>query len=231
MTSRKTKLLTAATGLLAVIAVAGCDLQEDADTERGRQLFVEQCGACHTLAEAATTSEVGPDLDASFADARAQGFDGDTIEGVVEDQIANPRFTDPDDPTYMPPEIVTGSDATDVAAYVASVAGVPGIEPPQVPGGPGAQVFANNGCGSCHVLSAIPSAQGQVGPNLDDVLAGQDAAMIEESIVDPAANIAPGFSDGVMPTNYGDSISPEELQELVDFLAESAGGGGGGNGG
>ena len=57
----------------------------------------------------------------------------------------------------MPKELVKGQDADDVAAYVGSVAGIPGIAPPTVPGGPGAQVFANNGCGGCHTLAAANS--------------------------------------------------------------------------
>ena len=102
-------------------------------------------------------------------------MDQDTIEGVVGDQISHPRQTDPDDPSYMPADLVTGKDADDVAAYVGSVAGVPGIEPPTAPGGPGGQVFANNGCGSCHTFAAAGS-HGAVGPNLDEVLPGQTAS-------------------------------------------------------
>ena len=212
--------------LAAAVAVTGCDLQENADVDNGRDLFIEKCGTCHILAEAGTTSDVGPDLDAAFAEARATGgFDDDTFEGVVEAQIANPRFTDVEDPTYMPADLVTGSDAADVAAYVASVAGVAGIMPPQAPGGPGGQVFANNGCGACHALAAAQS-NGQVGPNLDEVLSGQSPAMIEESIVDPEAEIAQGFEAGVMPANYGEQIPPADLKLLVDFLAKSAGKGG-----
>jgi mono/diheme cytochrome c family protein len=231
VSARLTKILTAAAGLLALIAISGCDLQEEADLENGEQLFSEQCGRCHILAASGSVGEVGPDLDAAFAEVRANpGFDEDSIEGVVEYQIRNPRYTDPEDPTYMPANLVTGDDASDVAAYVASVAGVPGIEPPEVPGGPGGQVFADNGCGNCHVLSAAES-NGQVGPNLDDVLPGQSAAMIEESIVDPEAQISSGFSGGVMPGNYGETISPEDLQLLVEFLQESATGGNAGGGG
>ena len=160
--------------------------------------------------------------DAAFAASRESGMDEDTIEGVVLDQIEHPRETDPDDPAYMPPELVTGSDAKDVATYVASVAGVPGIEPPQAPGGPGGQVFANNGCGACHTLAAAETV-GTTGPNLDDALPGQSKATIEEDIVDPNAEITKGFQSGVMPENFGDTIEPKDLKLLVDFLYENAG--------
>ena len=208
---------------IAVVALlSGCDLNENADTANGRQLFIEKCGTCHYLKEAGTSGNVGPDLDAAFANARAEGMDQDTIEGVVTDQISHPRDTDPDSPTYMPPELVTGQDADDVAAYVGSVAGVPGIEPPTAPGGPGGQVFANNGCGSCHTFAAAES-QGAVGPNLDDGLQGQTPAQIEDSIVAPNDDITKGFQPNIMPDNYGDTIEAKDLKLLVDFLYENAG--------
>ncbi|MCB0876232.1 MAG: c-type cytochrome [Solirubrobacterales bacterium] len=201
---------------------SGCDLQENADLDNGRQLFIENCGTCHYLKEAGTSGNLGPDLDAAFANARAEGMDQDTIEGVVADQISHPRYTDPSDPSYMPAELVTGQDAEDVSAYVGSVAGVPGIEPPTAPGGPGGQVFANNGCGSCHTFAAAES-QGAVGPNLDEGLQGQSKAMIEESIVDPNKEITQGFQPNIMPDNYQSTIEAKDLQLLVDFLYDNAG--------
>jgi mono/diheme cytochrome c family protein len=225
---RRVKRLRAKTAGLVALSVAlvatasGCDLNENADVDNGRQLFIEKCGTCHYLKEAGTTGNTGPDLDAAFAAAREAGMDEDTIEGVVLDQIEHPRETDPDDPSYMPPGLVTGSDAKDVATYVASVAGVPGIEPPEAPGGPGGQVFADNGCGACHTFAAAESA-GTTGPNLDEGLQGQSTQQIEESIVDPDAEITQGFQAGVMPDNYGDTIDPKDLDLLVDFLHENAG--------
>lgn len=212
----------AALGVAMIAALSGCDLQENADLVNGRELFIAKCGTCHYLKEAGTTGVVGPDLDAAFAAARDSGMDQDTIEGVVTDQIAHPRSVDPSNPTYMPPDLVTGSDADDVASYVGSVAGVPGIEPPVAPGGPGGQVFANNGCGACHTFAAAGS-NGAVGPNLDDVLPGDTPAMIQTSIVDPSADIAKGYSDGIMPATYGDSIDPKDLKLLVKFLYDNAG--------
>jgi mono/diheme cytochrome c family protein len=206
----------------AVAVLAGCDASENADVENGRQLFIEKCGTCHQLAEAGGGTNVGPDLDAAFADARAQGMDQDTIEGVVESQIANPRVVNESDPSYMPAEIVTGDEARDVAAYVASVAGVPGIAPPTAPGGEGGQVYANYGCGSCHTMAAAEST-GNVGPNLDDNLPGQSPADIETSVVDPDAEIVQGFSAGIMPDDYEAVMDPQELDLLVEFLSTCAG--------
>src|SRR5215208_4768031 len=66
--------------LAAALAMAGCDATEDADTERGRALFQQKCGTCHALAQAGTSANVGPSLDAAFAQARLDGMDNDTIE-------------------------------------------------------------------------------------------------------------------------------------------------------
>ena len=229
---RKPGALAVATVVLGLV-VSACDLQEDADTERGRTLFQTKCGTCHTLAEAGTSTQIGPSLDASFAAARETGMDQDTIEGIVESQIENPRDPiegDPDyDKVFMPAKIVTGSDAVDVAAYVASVAGVPGIQPP--PLGTASEVFTEK-CGGCHGLGAAGST-GNVGPVLDEVLPGQDEGMIEQSIRDPEAKISPGFEDGtMMPPFSEDEIPEQNLQELVQYLIDSVrGSSGAGSGG
>jgi mono/diheme cytochrome c family protein len=206
--------------LAAVVAAAsGCGTST-ADTTRGRVLFVQKCGVCHTLSQAGTTAQIGPNLDDAFASARAAGETGSTIEGIVKAQVEFPRPSNSDPAVSMPRDVVTGQDLEDVAAYVGLYAGVPGAAPPTVPGGPGAQVFANNGCGGCHTLAAAGSG-GVVGPNLDEVLPGQSAAMVEESIVDPEAHIAKGFPANVMPQNFGSTIKPNEIEQLVEYLLDS----------
>ena len=142
---------------IALVALTGCGVSETGDSDRGRQLFIQKCGTCHVLKQAATSGTQGPDLDAAFAQARASGMDPDTIAGVVKAQVESPRPSTDDPNVSMPAHIVTGEDLDDVATYVAQVAGVPGIEPPAFPGGPGGQVFGENGCGSCHTLKAAGS--------------------------------------------------------------------------
>ncbi len=226
ITGTKLPAVLGATAAAAALAVMpGCDLQENADVDNGRMLFVENCGRCHSLTQAGTTAMIGPNLDSAFKAARETGMDKDTVEGVVSAQIENPRVTDEDSPSYMPANLVTGTDADDVAAYVAQYAGVPGVKPP-IPANspPGAQVFLAQGCGSCHTLAALPDvAIGNVGPNLDEVLPGQTPKDVQNSIVDPNATIEKGFPSGVMPQNYGDVLSPKELQDLADYLVKVAG--------
>jgi mono/diheme cytochrome c family protein len=214
--------------LAAVIAIslgaAGCGTS-DVDTARGRELFINKCGTCHVLAQAASTGTQGPDLDDAFATARAAGEDSDTIEGVVRAQIEFPRPSTDNPTVSMPAKLVEGQDADDVAAYVGGVAGVPGAAPPKVAGGPGAQVFANNGCAGCHTLAAA-NAGGTTGPDLDKALPGQSAAQISQSIVDPNAKITPGYPSNLMPENFEQLIPPDQLKQLVQYLISSTGGGG-----
>jgi mono/diheme cytochrome c family protein len=207
---------------IAVLAGAGCGVSESGSSDRGRQLFISKCGTCHTMAQAATTGTQGPDLDAAFSQARASGMDGDTIAGVVKAQVDNPRPTTSDPNTSMPAHLVEGGDLDDVATYVAKVAGVPGIKPPTFAGGPGGQVFGQNGCGSCHTLKAAGST-GTVGPDLDKALAGMSAAEIQQSIVDPNAKITPGYPAGTMPQSFGQTISKQDLNTLIKFLQQSTG--------
>ncbi len=218
--------LPLALAALAAVALgaSGCGTST-ADLARGRVLFIQKCGVCHTLAEAGTTAQVGPNLDTAFAAARAAGEGGDTVEGIVKAQVGFPRPSTGNPAVSMPKDVVTGQDLVDVAAYVGQYAGISHGAPPTVAGAQGAQVFANNGCGGCHTLAAAKSG-GVTGPNLDQVLPGQSAAMITQSIVDPNAKIAKGYMANVMPANFGSTITPDQLKQLVQYLIDSTSKGG-----
>ena len=77
-----------------------------ADLAAGKASFTTICGGCHKLKDAGTTGNVGPDLD-SLAPLTAER---------VATQIKNGGGA-------MPPKLLTGKDAENTAAYVASVAG------------------------------------------------------------------------------------------------------------
>ncbi len=83
----------------------------------------------------------------------------------------------------------------------------------------GKAVFTGaSGCSGCHTL-ADAGATGQIGPNLDMTLKGKHAAFISQSITDPNANIAAGFTKGIMPATFKSSLSKAQLDALVAYLA------------
>ena len=220
-------LSTLGAGGLLIALASGCGATSSAEItggfqDRGRQIFNAKCGTCHKLAQAASQGNQGPNLDTAFAAARAAGMDEETVKGVVLYQIYHPRPSVPGYPAVsMPANIVTGNDAEDVAAYIARYAGVPGAKPPIAPGeGPGAQVYANQGCGSCHIFSAAQSA-GVLGPNLDEYIPPMSRAKIKEAIVNPNAVKAKGYENAVMPNRWS-NLPPKELDQLVDFLVDYA---------
>jgi len=128
-----TRAVLALAGCVAVAATTGCGLASEHDNlANGKEQFVSKCGTCHTLARAGTKGTQGPNLDEAFTRAREDGFGDSTFAGIVHKQILYPSKIAQVDPntgkqgTLMPPNLVKGSDATDVAAYVAQAAGAGG---------------------------------------------------------------------------------------------------------
>jgi cytochrome c oxidase subunit 2 len=91
----------------------------------------------------------------------------------------------------------------------------------------GATTFAQAGCGGCHAL-AKAGTDAQIGPALDDLTAAANEAgvpvpeFVRSSIVDPDAVITPDYQPGVMPKDFAQSLSPEELDALVAYLSGEA---------
>jgi mono/diheme cytochrome c family protein len=114
----------------AALLVAGCDARtvdfSSADTNQGKQLFVKECGGCHTLADAATLGTIGPNLDDSFRASRTKvggSFDESTFFQITLDQM---RLAAPPMPHFNEePQKLSDEQLVDVAAYVAKVAGRP----------------------------------------------------------------------------------------------------------
>ena len=111
---------------LAAPAV-GCGLKEEQpDLVAGKQAFAENCGSCHVLKRAGTQGIQGPNLDEAFHQALRDGMGREGIRGAVHEQIENPAMVPRNSPAYMPPNIVTGRTAENVAAYVAEAVAKPG---------------------------------------------------------------------------------------------------------
>jgi cytochrome c oxidase subunit 2 len=90
------------------------------------------------------------------------------------------------------------------------------------------------GCSGCHTLAAAAST-GTVGPNLDTRLKA-DCALpaskkvrgatlqqcIQTAITKPYAYLPTGYSAGIMPSNFSQRLTSDQIQALVAFLASAA---------
>ena len=155
MSGRRAVLL-----FLLALAVTGCGTEglaeETADPARGKTLFVQTCGGCHTLREAGTQGSnpvqnpaSGPNLDDAFSAARMEDFPESTIRETVRQQIDYPIAP-------MPEDLLEDGDADAVALYVSLVAANPDASIQTTGGPPGSEndpkpLFPPN-CGSCHEL-------------------------------------------------------------------------------
>lgn len=77
--------------------------------EQGKTLFVETCKSCHTLAAVQAHGVTGPNLD--------------ELGGVDKQRVLNAIKNGGTGQNRMPKNLLSGSDAQAVAAYVAAVAG------------------------------------------------------------------------------------------------------------
>jgi cytochrome c551 len=80
--------------------------------EHGRELFIENCGSCHTLDAAGTDGDIGPNLGDI-------PLDEDDVLAAIENGGTGSG--------NMPSNLVSGQNAADVAAFVA--ASGPGASP------------------------------------------------------------------------------------------------------
>jgi mono/diheme cytochrome c family protein len=81
----------------------------------------------------------------------------------------------------------------------------------------GRTIFTDTGCGGCHTLADADSA-GTTGPDLDTSIPEMSPEDVRTAIIDPGAEIANGFGDGIMPATYGDELDEVQLDTLVNYL-------------
>ena len=142
------------------------------------------------------------------------GIGHSTMRGVV--RVVEPREFD----AWLAQEQTSESDGGAAAAGGDEAAA-------------GKQLFTDTGCNACHALADAESTAA-IGPGLDELSA--DAAKygkqedqspeeyVKTSIEDPSAFLVPDFDDGVMPADYAEQLSAEEIDTLVKYLLGVSGG-------
>jgi len=222
---RGTRRSVAIAALLAALVAVGALLsgcgatttsEAGAAPDQGKELFVQKCGGCHTLAEAGTLGQTGPNLDDAFSGPREQGFEQSTFFEVTLEKMkipgygsVMPDFDDEDDPQNY----LGHDDLVNIASYVASVAGtgVPAGGGTGTEGAEDPKSLFTTACGSCHTL-ADAGTSGTVGPSLDDAKPTLDKAI---------AQITNG--GGGMPAFKG-QLSDAQIQALAEYVVQATGG-------
>jgi mono/diheme cytochrome c family protein len=97
------------------------------DLKEGQALFQTNCGTCHTLYAAGTDGNFAPDLDELLAPSGPPEGEGAeaTIKGIKK-RVLNAVEHGVDSTTTagrMPPGILSGEQAEEVAEFVATTAG------------------------------------------------------------------------------------------------------------
>lgn len=122
---RSGALASAAVAAGLLVALAGCEVKDSSrNLVNGKKAFIGKCGSCHALARAKSKGTVGPNLDQAFQAAIASGLEANTVEGIVYQQILDPRQgSKMPDATQLK---LSGATVHDIAAYVAVAAAEPG---------------------------------------------------------------------------------------------------------
>jgi uncharacterized membrane protein YgcG len=85
----------------------------------------------------------------------------------------------------------------------------------------GRELFADQGCDRCHAIAAI-GAGGMLGPRLDSLDEDLDDNL--QSIERPREDIADGYPEKLMPTDFGDRLGKADLGALATFVTAASGG-------
>ena len=121
--------------------------------------------------------------------------------------------------TYMTAPVIVSSQ-TDFDTWVASE-----TTASNDPVARGKKVAQTYGCLGCHSIDGSkrvgPTWMGLAGSTVslkDGSSVTADEAYLKESTVDPDAKIVQGFPPGVMPGNYGQKLTDQEIADVIAFI-------------
>jgi mono/diheme cytochrome c family protein len=228
-------------GILIILGIrepqrlAQYEVQQRADTvEFGASVYVTNCVTCHGTQAQGITGRAPSLRDEYFFTERLaeigwQGSLEDYIISVVTvgRQVStwSEKFGGPlrDDQIRAVAAFIMNFEPYALGQVPTAVPLLPPVDE-STPEGRGQAVYFQAGCNACHAISGISS--GTVGPVLDglasragETVSGLSAEeYIRQSLLDPSAFLVEGFQDGVMPQTFGDTLTEEQINDLVAFL-------------
>lgn len=183
-------------------SIADLPFSTPKDIEAGKQSFRSQCAACH--GPDASGGAVGPSLTSGNF---KHGGSDEALFGVITKGVPG---------TAMTAFALDGREVWQLIAFLRSMnlALAAGKAPGDA--AKGSRVYETNGCGRCHTNGS--GSGGFNGPDLSGIGAHRSLAQIEESIVDPSAQVDPDYWSVVAVTKSGQTIKGTRMNEDMDSI-------------
>jgi cytochrome c oxidase cbb3-type subunit III len=181
----------------AVTSVALCAQAPRSELEQGKALFRSNCAFCHGMAGQGGR---GPNLTSGQS---THGRTPPDIKRIVAKGVPGssmPSFRDMEE-----------KELDRLVAFVLSLSqGVVSNEKPSGNPDRGRQVYAKQGCNSCHRIGMEGSAYG---PELTRVGAGRSLAYLREAIVNPSGDVPPEWEGVEVVTADGAEVTGVRVNE------------------
>jgi len=166
-----------------------------AEVEAGQRLFQANCTGCH-----GPEGDGVPGINFSKGQYRRASSDDDMLRIIVRGIPGTP----------MPPSSFSELQATSVVAYLRSI-GAAGASSSAGDARRGKALFDGKGqCATCHSVNGVGARSG---PNLTEIGAFRRAIELEQSLVDPDAEIRPENRSVRVVTRDGETVTGRLLNQ------------------
>jgi putative heme-binding domain-containing protein len=176
------------------LVAAGALMAQQGNVDEGGRLYRSNCSNCHGI-----TGDMIAGVDLGHGKFRRASTDEDLIH-IITTGISG---------TGMPPANMPQSQAASIVAYLRSLAG-PGAGAGNGDPVRGKELFAAKGCAGCHRILGTGS---RVGPDLSEIGSFRRAPELEQSILDPGANVQPDNRTFNAVTRDGTAITGRVINE------------------
>ncbi len=183
-------------------SIAGLPFSTPKDVQEGQKSFRSQCASCHGLD--ASGGSVGPSLVSGTF--KHGGSDADLFNTITKGVPG----------TAMTAFALQGREVWQLIAFLRSteIAHSAGKAPGDA--AKGAQVYRANNCARCHTDGS--GTGGFTGPDLSEIGSHRTLAEIQQSIVDPNAEVAPEYWPVTAVTKTGETIQGIRMNEDMDSI-------------
>ncbi|MGA2711695.1 MAG: c-type cytochrome [Bryobacteraceae bacterium] len=184
------RLLSLSLLLLLPVALQAQHTYTPADIQEGGRLFRANCVLCH-----GPEGDQVPGIDLGHGRFR-QTYSESALIKIIQNGIPG---------TGMPPNNLQDFQAEIVVAYLRSLATAGRTVTGNGNAARGKVIFAGKGnCASCHRVNGVGS---RVGPDLSDIAALRRTVEIEQSLLDPNAEVLPQNRTYRVVTSQGETIT------------------------